>query len=130
MRCARVIAKAHRPCRRPPGCVIDHKGSVRAVLFGSAGASLLETTGSRPGEYGRGGRSEARQPIVDVVFSPLARWAGEAYARRGDETGGTAIISDEGVRESGKGLRRHERGGLLPAFPPNSGTTEVAKEPR
>jgi hypothetical protein len=36
MRCARVIASAHRP-RRPPGRV-NHKGRVRAVVYGSTGA--------------------------------------------------------------------------------------------
>jgi hypothetical protein len=32
-RCARVIAKAHRPYRRPP-CSVNHKGMVHEVLYG------------------------------------------------------------------------------------------------
>jgi hypothetical protein len=31
--------------------------------------------------------------------------------------GGAAITSDEGVRESSRGLRRHEQGGFRMSFP-------------
>jgi hypothetical protein len=46
---------------------------------------------------------------VVLVFSPLPRRKGETYARRISETGGAAIISDEGVCGSSRGLRVREQ---------------------
>jgi hypothetical protein len=46
----------------------------------------------------------SRKLVVVIVFSPLPRIEGQAYARWRVVTGGAAIISDEGVRGSSRGL--------------------------
>jgi hypothetical protein len=79
---------------------------------------VSETVGNRPGHDRRDGRSDRQQPLVAMVFSLLPRREGEAHAKRRAATGGAAIISDEGVRGSSRGLQRPQRGDFPPAFPP------------
>jgi hypothetical protein len=114
-RYARVLVKAHRPSRRSPYSV-NHKGSVRAVL--SALADRERQT-----------RHEERQTNHLWLWFPPPCFPFEGMGKP-MLGGGLYITSDDGVRGSGRDLRRPKRGGFSPDFPPNSGTTGVAHEPR
>jgi hypothetical protein len=77
-----------------------------------------DTLGSRPGHDIRDGRSDRRQPIVPMVFSPLSGREGNAYARRRAAMGGVAIISDEGARGSSRACDDLSKGFFSYAFSP------------
>jgi hypothetical protein len=114
MRCARVIAKVQCPYRRPHDSV-NHKGRVRAALFGSTGAEK-QLAADRVRTYAARGATNMK--CRGYCFLPPAPKGGKAYASRRGAMGGAAIISGEGVYGSGRGLRRPEREVFSPPFRP------------
>jgi hypothetical protein len=123
----RVIATALFLQRRPPNNV-NHWGRVRADFTRSYRCWKQTETDKGHEIIWRGGMSASQTPFAPMDFlSPQPPEGQESLGYQASCDRRSNDISDKVARRSGRGRRRHVRGG---PFSLNSGTTGVAHEQR